>query len=77
MADPLVPDDSADVYSMAWMIGYLGDVPDELRSAFPDVWDWGQAPSFLSPSLAVQWKRGYESGLSFYTDHADTRRGRK
>ncbi len=75
--DPRVPDDSADVYAMAFMVGYLGNVPVDLLHAFPDADGWGDCPYFIPDALAHEWKRGYDSGLSFYTDHVDTRRGRR
>ena len=55
---------------MAWMVGYLGIVPDDLVNAFPDVDSWGDCPYFIPDALAREWKRGYESGLSFFSDHA-------
>ena len=68
--DPRVPDDDADVYAMAFMIGYLGEAPDALVDAFPDIEEWSYAPSFLTGSQARMWNRGYESGLSFFSAHA-------
>ena len=68
--DPRIPADEQEVFAMAFMIGYMGDVPDELVHAFPDADGWGDCPYFIPDDLAHEWRRGYDSGLAFFCDHA-------
>lgn len=70
MANPRIPADEREVFAMAWAIGYLGWAPDELVHSFPDVEEWSHVPGFIPPSLAHEWKRGYDSGVAFFSDHA-------
>ena len=67
--NPRIPNCEQEVFAMAWMIGYIGWVPDELAAVFPADEPWGRLPSFIDPSLAHEWKRGYDNGLAFFCDH--------
>lgn len=67
--NPRIPADEQEVFAMAWMLGYIGWVPDELQNVFPDETFEG-CPEFVAPALAHEWKRGYDSGLAFFCDHA-------
>ncbi len=68
--NPRIPADEREVFAMAWMIGYLGWAPDELVHAFPDVQEWSVVPTFIPDLLVHEWKRGYDSGVAFFSDHA-------
>ena len=68
--NPRIPADEQEVFSMAFMIGYLGDIPDELQSVFPDQEEWSNCPDFIPDDLAHEWKRGYDCGVAFFCDHA-------
>ena len=68
--NPRIPADERETFAMAFMIGYLGDVPDELQSSFPDEYEWRIAPEFIAPTLVHEWKRGYDCGVAFFSDHA-------
>ena len=59
--NPRIPADEQEVFAMAFMIGYLGDIPDE---------DFSNCPEFIDDSLAHMWKRGYDCGVAFFSDHA-------
>lgn len=67
--NPIIPLDDYQAFGMAFMIGYLGDVPDELRAAFPDQEDWQNVPDFIYSSNAPMWSRGYDSGVAFFNNH--------
>jgi hypothetical protein len=64
-----IPADEHETFAMAWMIGYIGWVPDDLLAAFPDTL-FDSCPDFIDPSLVHMWKQGYDSGVAFYCDHA-------
>lgn len=68
--DPRIPADEQEVFAMAWMIGYMGEAPDELAHAFPDHEEWSNCPDFVPDDLAHEWRRGYDSGVAFFCDHA-------
>ena len=68
--NPRIPADEQETFAMAFMIGYLGDVPDELRASFPDEYEWHNIPYFIPDTLAHEWKRGYDCGVAFFCDHA-------
>ena len=68
--NPRIPADEQEVFAMAFMIGYLGDIPDELQSVFPDQVEWSNCPNFIPSALAHMWKRGYDCGVAFFCDHA-------
>jgi hypothetical protein len=68
--NPRVPFDDYQTFGMAFMIGYLGDVPDELQAAFPDQDEWRNRPDFIYSHNAHMWKRGYDCGVAFFSDHA-------
>jgi hypothetical protein len=68
--NPRIPADERETFAMAFMIGYLGDVPDELQASFPDEYEWRIAPEFIPPTLVHEWKRGYDCGVAFFSDHA-------
>lgn len=68
--NPRIPGDEHEVFAMAFMIGYLGDIPDELQAAFPDEYEWQNSPEFISDDLAHEWVRGYDCGVAFFSDHA-------
>ena len=67
--NPRIPFDEREVFAMAWTIGYVGCVPEELQAAFPDE-SFDNCPQFIDPLLAHEWKRGYDSGVAFFCDHA-------
>lgn len=67
--NPRIPADGQEVFAMAFMIGYLGWVPDELQAVFPEE-SFETCPEFISDDLAHEWKSGYWSGVSFFSDHA-------
>lgn len=67
--NPRVPADEQEVFAMAFMIGYIGWVPDDLQNVFPDE-DFSNCPEFIDDSLAHMWKRGYDCGVAFFSDHA-------
>ena len=67
--NPRIPADEQEVFAMAWMIGYLGLVPDELAASFPDE-SFEGCPDFIDPALAHFWWLGSASGLAFFCDHA-------
>jgi hypothetical protein len=69
MTNPRIPFTEHEVYGMAFMIGYIGWVPDDLADAFPDV-SFDRCPDFIDPSLTHMWKQGYDSGVAFFSDHA-------
>lgn len=68
--NPRIPADEQEVFAMAWMIGYMGEAPDELVHAFPDQDWWSRCPDFVPDDLAHEWRRGYDSGVAFFSDHA-------
>ncbi len=68
-SNPRVPNGEREVFAMAWMIGYIGWVPDDLAAIFPDE-PWHRIPSFIDPSLAHEWKAGYDCGVAFFCDHS-------
>ena len=57
-----------EAFAIGFMVGYLGYAPDELSGAFPDVGDWTQGSPFAFP---VDYARGYESGVSFFSSHLE------
>ena len=67
--NPRIPADEQEVFAMAWMLGYIGWVPDEMQSVFPDEM-FESCPDFIPSELAHEWKRGYDNGLAFFCDHA-------
>lgn len=67
--NPRIPADEHEVFAMAFMIGYLGDIPDELQAAFPDQIEWSNCPDFIPSTLAHMWRRGYDCGVAFFCDH--------
>ena len=69
-ANARIPADEQEVFAMGFMIGYMGEAPDELVHAFPDVEEWDSCPDFVPDDLAHEWKRGYDSGVAFFSDHA-------
>jgi len=69
MLNPKIPADEREVFAMAFMIGYIGWVPDELQSAFPDE-TFVSCPEFIPDTLSHFWRQGYDSGLAFFCDHA-------
>ena len=68
--NPRIPADEREVFAMAWMIGYEGQAPQDLQAAFPDQYEWSNCPDFVPDDLAHEWKRGYDSGVAFFSDHA-------
>lgn len=67
--NPRIPADEQEVFAMAFMIGYIGWVPDDLQNVFPDE-DFSNCPEFIYDDLAHEWKRGYDCGVAFFCDHA-------
>ncbi len=67
--NPRIPNGEQEVFAMAWMIGYVGWVPDDLAAMFPDE-TFESCPSFIDSSLVHEWKRGYDNGLAFFCDHS-------
>jgi hypothetical protein len=67
--NPRVPNSEHEVFGMAFMIGYIGWIPDDLASVFPDE-SFESCPSFISPDLAHFWRQGYDSGVAFFSDHS-------
>ena len=67
--NPRIPANEREVFAMAFMLGYIGWVPDELASVFPDE-SFENCPEFIGPALAHEWKMGYDSGVAFFCDHA-------
>ena len=68
--NPRIPNTEREVFAMAFMLGYIGSVPYDLAAVFPADEPWGRLPSFIDPSLAYEWKSGYDCGLAFFCDHA-------
>lgn len=68
MNNPRIPADEREVFAMAWMIGYIGWVPDDLQAAFREE-SFDTVPGFIPPDLVHEWKRGYDNGLAFFCDH--------
>lgn len=66
--NPRIPADEREVFAMAWMIGYIGWVPDDLQNVFQDE-TFENCPEFIDPALAHFWRQGYDSGLAFFCDH--------
>jgi hypothetical protein len=59
-----------EVYAMAWMIGYIGRAPDEMRAIFPNE-TFESCPSFIGTDRQQrEWKSGHNSGTLFYCDHS-------
>ena len=67
--NPRIPADEQEVFAMAFMIGYLGDIPDELQAAFPDE-EFDTCPEFIDDDIAHWWRMGYDCGVAFFSDHA-------
>ena len=67
---PRIPADEQEAFAMAFMVGYMGEAPDELVHAFPDEEEWRNVPGFISSEHAHAWKRGYDCGVAFFCDHA-------
>lgn len=67
---PRIPADEQEAFAMAWMIGYLGNLPDALEHAFPDE-GFHFFPDFLSPDFYGAWQTGYHNGLAFFVDHQE------
>lgn len=65
---PRIPAYEDEAFAMAWMIGYLGTLPDALEHAFPDE-DFYSFPEFLPSYLQSSWSAGYHNGLAFFVDH--------
>lgn len=68
--NPRIPADNQEAFAMAWMIGYLGNLPDALEHAFPDEGFEG-FPEFLPSYLQSSWSEGYHNGLEFFVDHQE------
>jgi len=68
--NPRIPSDEHETFALAFMIGYLGDIPDELQEVFPDQVEWSNCPEFISTPLAPMWRHGYNCGVAFFSDHA-------
>lgn len=62
--NPRVPANEQETFAIAFMVGYLGEAPDELVHAFPEI--DALVPEHLRPA----WTRGYDSGVAFFSDHA-------
>ena len=45
-------------------------IPADEQEVFPDQIEWSNCPDFVSPALAHMWKRGYDCGVAFFSDHA-------
>jgi hypothetical protein len=67
--NPRIPADEYEAFGMAFMIGYIGWVPDDLQEVFPDD-NFYNRPEFIDDTLAHMWRRGYDAGVAFYSDHA-------
>jgi hypothetical protein len=68
--NPRIPMTDKEVYAMAWMIGYIGHAPHEMRAIFPNE-TFEYCPSFIGNGRQQrEWKSGYDSGTSFYSSHA-------
>ena len=66
-----------EAYAWGYMIGYMGEVPDEMRHAHndcedpdPEVWGSEGTPGFLTPDEARSFRQGYDDGCSMFSDHA-------
>ena len=66
--NPRIPNNEREVFAMAWTIGYVGISP-WLKAVFPHE-SFDNCPEFIDPLLAHEWKRGYDSGVAFFCDHA-------
>ena len=66
---PRIPNGEKEVFAMAFMIGYIGWIPDDLASTFPDE-TFETAPSWIHPELVGVWQRGYDVGSAFFCDHS-------
>jgi hypothetical protein len=67
--NPRIPWGEQETFAMAFMIGYIGWVPDDLAAAFPNE-TFENCPEFVPNEVAHEWKRGYDCGVAFYCDHA-------
>ena len=67
--NPRIPNSEQEVFAMAFLIGYIGWVPDDLAAVFPDE-TFESCPSFIEPPLVHNWKMGYDCGVAFFCDHA-------
>ena len=65
--DARIPDDPQEAYGMAFMIGYLGDIPDVMVDAY-GIYD-SFTPDFIDETLVRAWRNGYDAGVAFYSDH--------
>lgn len=66
--DPRIPADPQEAYGVAFMLGYLGDVPDVMADAY-GIYDCSLVPDFLDKTLVHVWRLGYDAGVAFYSDH--------
>ena len=69
--NPRIPGTEEESFAMAFMLGYMGQTPDELVECFPEESWQERRPDFITPELAHAWGRGYESGMYFYGDHSE------
>lgn len=78
---PRCPVGDQESYAWGFMIGYLGKVPDTMTEAFKghlleddaptDTWGSESIPTFFeNPQESHEFTRGYEAGVTVYTDHA-------
>lgn len=71
MTDFRIPTGEQESFAWGFLIGYMGEVPDEMKDAFE--WD---DPSSLPESIelssedALAWRRGYDAGCATYSDHS-------
>ena len=48
------------------LLATLADLSSQIHHAHWNV----KGPDFVSPALAHMWKRGYDCGVAFFSDHA-------
>lgn len=72
---PRVPMNHYEVYAFGFLLGYLGDVPDQMFEAFDPTGE-GVASiieamdNIIPASEMLFFRKGYDTGVAFYTDHA-------
>ena len=72
---PRVPTTNYEIYAFGFLLGYLGDVPDQMFDAYDATGEGIQsimeAMGEIIPLERMHYfAQGYETGVDFYTDHA-------
>lgn len=71
--NPRIPSHGKEAYAIGFMVGYLGEVPDDMVTAYD--WEGEGCPPYLTTEQAREYREGYETGAAFWGDHSTDEEG--